>query len=611
MQMGYKIIFILITVSTLTSRFAFSQEITAKKDSTQLYKSIETYSKRSKFGGYLYNLIFKPISSPKPAEKVYPNPAQRSYAPFEGKIIRHINIETLDPFGYSLTDTTPPSLSKFSELGNKWHIKTHGITIRNLLIIRQNQRFDSLRVKESERLVRSQGYVHEVSFFVKPASKNSDSVDVYIRELDNWTIVPSGTIPTTQLAINLTDKNFLGLGHQFQEGFTWYHTNGELANNINYFIPNIRNTYINSTLNYGTDQHGNFTKSFAIDRPFFSPLAKWAGGASISTQFKIDSVKDVNGFYVPFHPKFNTQDYWAGKAIRIFKGNTEGDRVTNLILTARYLRIGYIEKPPELYDPYHIYSSEDFYFFGVGLSARKYIQDKYIFGFGIIEDVPVGRVYSITGGYQIKNGVGRYYLGAQISYGNYQSWGYWSADYEYGTFFNGSRTEQGEITAGINYFTPLIKVGKWKFRQFAKPQVTFGLNRLPYDSLTLNKNFGLQGFNSRALNGTERMVLILQTQSYAPWNVLGFNFGPFFNYSLGILGNSNSGFKRSKVYSQIGIGVQIKNERFVFNTFQFSLSFYPLIPGKGRDVININSFQTTDFGFKDFQIGKPTTLVFQ
>ena len=611
MQMGYKIIFILITVSTLTSRFSFSQEITAKKDSTQLYKKIETYSKRSKFGGYLYGLIFRPISTLKPGKKVYSNPAQRSYAPFEGKIIRHINIETLDPFGYSLTDTNPPSLSKLSEIGNKWHIKTRGITIRNLLIIRQNQRFDSLRVKESERLVRSQQYVHEVSFFVKEASMYSDSVDVYIRELDNWSIIPFGTIPTTQLAISLADKNFLGLGHQFEDDFTWYHTNGELSNNINYFIPNIRNTYINSTLNYGTDQHGNFTKSFAIDRPFFSPLAKWAGGASVSTQFKIDSVKDVNGLYVPFHPKFATQDYWAGKAIRIFKGNAEGDRVTNLILTARYLRIGYIEKPPELYDPYHIYSSEDFYFAGAGISARKYIQDKYIFGFGIIEDVPVGRVYSFTGGYQIKNGIGRYYLGVRISYGNYQSWGYWSADYEYGTFFNGSRTEQGEITAGINYFTPLMNIGKWKFRQFVKPQFTFGLNRLPYDSLTLNKGFGLEGFNSLALKGSERMVLILQTQSYAPWNVWGFNLGPFLNYSLGILGNSDSGFQRSKVYSQLGIGVLIKNERFVFNTFQFSLSFYPLIPGKGRDIIKINSFQTTDFGFRDFEIGKPASLVFQ
>jgi len=607
--MGFKIIILLLVVSFSASKIAFTQEIPVKKDSTHLYKNIEIYSKRSKITQLLYGLIFRSISSSPISEKVYSNPAQKSFVPFEGKIIRHISIETLDPFGYSVSDTTPPSQKTQSSIGNRWHIKSRGSTIRNLLIIRQNQRFDSLRVKESERLIRSQDFVHDVSFFVKPVSMNSDSVDVFIRELDNWTISPGVPASATQLTINLTDKNFLGLGHQFYNGFTWYHTTGRTAYNTNYFIPNIRNTYINSTIHYGTDQFGNFTKSAAVDRPFFSPLAKWAGGLSVSTQFKIDSVKDINGHYVPFHSKFSTQDYWGGKAIRLFKGNSELERVTNLILTARYLRVGYIEKPATLYDPYHIYESEDFYFAGAGISARKYVQDKFIFGFGIIEDVPVGRVYSLTGGYQIKNGIGRYYLGARISYGNYQTWGYWSANYEYGTFFNNSSSEQGVFTAGINYFSPLFKIKNWKFRQFAKPQFTFGFNRLPYDSLTLNRGYGIEGFNSLALRGTKRMVFTFQTQSYAPWNLAGFSFGPYFIYSLGVLGDDKTGF--GKAYSQFGLGVQIKNEHFVFDTFQLSISFYPVIPGKGNDVIKINAFKTTDIGFRDFEIGKPTTVVFQ
>ena len=468
-----------------------------------------------------------------------------------------------------------------------------------------------MRVKESERLVRSRNYVSDVSFLVKAVSKGSDSVDIFIRELDNWSITPSGSGSASNLEINLTDKNLLGLGHEFQNDFNWYQTKGVLSYNTNYFIPNFRNTYITSTLHYGTDQYGNFVKSVAVDRPFFSPLAKWAGGASVSTQFNKDSVKDINGLYVPLHIKFNTQDYWAGKAIRILKGNEEVDRVTNLILTARYLRVGYIERPPDLYDPFHHYSSEDFYFVGAGISTRKYVQDRYIFNFGLIEDVPVGMVYALTGGYQIKNSVGRQYIGARISSGNYHPWGYLSYNFEYGTFIHGSHPEQGVFTAGINYFTGLIEVGKWKFRQFVKPQLTIGYNRLPYDSLTLNKGYGIDGFNSLALRGTERMVLTLQTQSYAPWNLIGFSFGPYLIYSLGRLGDAASGFKDNKVYSQIGLGVLIKNVRFVFNTFQLSISYYPVIPGRGQNILKMNSFQTTDFGFRDFTINKPATVIFQ
>ena len=106
-------------------------------------------------------------------------------------------------------------------------------------------------------------------------------------------------------------------------------------------------------------------------------------------------------------------------------------------------------------------------------------------------------------------------------------------------------------------------------------------------------------------------MLTFQTQSYSPWNFIGFRFGPYFICSFGMLGNETSGFKNSKAYSQVGLGVLIKNDNLVINTFQISLSFYPSIPGNGNNVFKINSFETQDFGFRDFEIGKPATIVFQ
>jgi hypothetical protein len=78
-----------------------------------------------------------------------------------------------------------------------------------------------------------------------------------------------------------------------------------------------------------------------------------------------------------------------------------------------------------------------------------------------------------------------------------------------------------------------------------------------------------------------------------------------------MLSDARTGFRNSKVYSQIGLGVLIKNENLVFNTFQISVSFYPLIPGKGQDVIKMNSFITSDFGFRDFEIEKPAKMIYQ
>ncbi|HWS01265.1 MAG TPA: hypothetical protein VN249_11650, partial [Prolixibacteraceae bacterium] len=238
--------------------------------------------------------------------------------------------------------------------------------------------------------------------------------------------------------------------------------------------------------------------------------------------------------------------------------------------------------------------------------------DHYIFKFGITEDVPIGKALSLTGGFQEKNTGFRPYLGARVSFGNYNSWGYLSANIEYGTFFDASRAQQGILSAGLIYFSGLIEIRKWKFRQFVKPQIALGLNMFSTDTLTMNDGHGLDGFNSSGLTGTGRIVLVLQTQAYTPWNLFGFRFGPFLNLTLlDMLGDTSTGPKKNKMYSQIGIGVLIKNHNLVLNAFQLSIAFYPSIPGMDHSAFKTNSFRTTDLGFKDFEIGKPAIVTFQ
>ncbi len=590
---------------------AFSQK-TVEPDSTVIYKKIEKFSKRNKFNNFLYHLFFRPISiiSKKEAnKKVYKKLIQKPYFTFQGKIIRKIDIVTLDPFGYSAAASTEPVKNLATKAGNYLHIKTQTIAIQNLLLIHKNEPFNSFYTKESERLIRNQKFVHDVYFNVTSAGK--DSVDILIRELDNWSIDPMIAVSATHLEFGLSDKNFLGSGHEFLNVFSRNISTGISSFRTNYFIPNIMTTYINSTLHYEVNGYGSVRKSVSLERPFYSPFAKWAAGIYIGTRVKRDTLNRPDPLYVPINLKFNTQDFWAAKAFQIFKGYTENDEATNLIFAARYFRIRYHSKPSDINDPLQIYSNENFYMAAVGISSRKYVQDTYIFKYGTIEDVPVGKVLELTGGYQLRNSSWRPYLGMRFSVGNYNPWGYLSTNLEFGTFYHSSHAEQGVINLSVNYFSGLFEIGKWRFRQFVKPQVTIGINRFSYDTLTLNDDHGINGFNSTGLSGSDRLLFMVQTQSYAPWNVFGFHFGPFLVGSFGMLGNSNSGFKNQKLYSQIGFGVLIKNENLIFNTFQVSISFYPIIPGHGMNIIKMNSFSTSDFGFHDFQIGKPDIVMYR
>jgi len=610
--MWNKNMLLLFVVLSLTIEGVYSQQQTVQGDSTRLYKKIETYSKQSKFKQFIYSMVFKPVATNPVKKRRYSKLIVKPHSAFEGKIIRQINIVTLDPFGYSIVDTIVSPQGFLAKTGNNLHIKSLPIAIRNLLLIKRNQVFDSLLVKESERLVRTRDYLLDVSFFVSSVSARSDSVDISIRVLDIWSIIPQGSASFSSFTIGLTDNNFLGMGHTFQNVYGRQYEKKVSSFSTDYAIPNINNSYIGARLHYDMLGKESFNRQVALDRPFFSPFAKWAAGVNFMQQFRHDSIHANSLLLISQPIRFNLQDYWGGSAIQLYKGNSEYVRTTNLIAAARFLRVRYLEKPEEQMDSLHQYANEHLYLGSIGISTRKYVQDRYIFKFGITEDVPIGKALSLTGGFQARNNQVRPYVGARVSFGNYYPWGYLSTNVEYGTFLETSHLQQGILSAGMVYFTGLKEIGRWKFRQFVKPQLALGTHLFSSDTLSMNDGHGLDGFNVSGLSGTGRLLLTLQTQAYTPWNLVGFRFGPFFNLTLlGMLGDSSTPNGQNKLYTQIGFGVLIKNENLVLNAFQLSIAFYPSIPGLDQGAFKTNSFRTSDLGFKDFEIGKPTIVTFQ
>jgi hypothetical protein len=593
----------------LCFQISFSQENVPKKDSLEMYKDIQTYSKKHKFTNFVHKLVFKPINSKKKRKKRL---VQTSYLQFEGKIIRNINIVTLDPFGYSEVDSTKKPRNWAERNGNSIHIKTKKLAIQNLLLIRENKPLDSLLVKESVRLIRAQSYISRVAIATELIARNGDSVDVYIRVLDSWSLLPRFEVTDTKANFQLNERNFFGSGHTFNSMYQKRYTDGKNGYFLEYVVPNVKNTFIKTTLNYFNDLDNNQGKSINIERPFYSPFAKWAGGVYLTQQYKTDTLSDINLVYARQSFKYNAQDYWMGRAIKLSKGNSENDRVTNLIVSGRFLNVDYLESPTIDYDPIDFYSSEYFFLSGIGISMRKYVEDKYIFKNDVIEDVPIGKIIGITGGYQYKNNVGRFYLGGRVSFGNYFKWGFLSTNFELGTFFDKSTTTQTAFTFQADYFTNLIDIGKWKLRQFVKPQIIIGINRQNSvgDQLSINENYGIQGFNS-AIYGNQKMMLTFQTQAYSTWNLLGFRLNPYFNYTIAMLGNEETGMHNSQAFSKIGIGFIINNDYLVFRSFQISLSYYPTIPGNGNNIFKANSFDSSDFGFQDLGLDKPRTVIYK
>jgi hypothetical protein len=447
---------------------------------------------------------------------------------------------------------------------------------------------------------------------ITAANVSRDSVDVYIRELDSWSLVPNISGSSSRGDAELTERNFIGLGHEAAIRYERDFGEGKNAFSGHYIIPNIVNTYIRTALTYNIDVKGNYVKSVNVERPFFSPFTRWAAGAYVDQRFRWDTLPDAGNVYARQHFKWDTRDFWAGHSVQVFHGDSENARTTNLITALRAENIHYTETPEVAYDTIRFYADEKLYLGEIGVASRQFREDKFIFNYGIIEDVPEGRAAGLTGGWQEKNGLRRFYGGARIALGRYYTWGYLSSNFEFGSYFNNGNTEQSAFTAQSMYFTNLMEAGRWKIRQFIKSNLVLGVNRAPSrgDQITINDRLGIAGFTPSQFYGTQKLVVSFQTQGYSPWNLAGFRLNPYLSCSMGFLGGEKD-FWKTRPYGQVGAGLIITNDYLVFSSFQLSIAYYPTIPGEGTNIFKTNAFSTEDFGLLDFSLGKPRLVNYE
>ena len=585
----------------MSSNLLCAQENDSLKNRKPEFFNLEN-KKISKFRKFYSNLLFK-------KKNLTATPTNKPFdSAFVGKPIRKIIVKTQDPFGYSLEDTLKRPQKWIERVGNTMHGKTKTFVIKELLLFDNHDLLDSVKIKESERVLRAQRTLRRVEIVPKFVS-NQDSVDIYINTIDSWSMVATGSISTSKIGVRVSERNFMGLGHIFNNRFRHNYKTGKNLYNFNYTVPNIATSRVIGSIHYFKNEDDHFNKGISLQRPFYSPLAKLAGGVSFGQVFFQDSL-DFNRVDLEYHNfKYNYSDIWAAKAFRISK--KENKNISNLIVSTRFYDRTYKETPHLEADPYQIFSNQKNYFLGVGVASKHYVKDEYIFNYGIEEDIAVGRDIGLVSAFQDRVGYNRFYLGGSASAGGYLKTGYLGAKIQYGGFIRNGKTEQGTFNFQSMYFSKLMHWGRWRFRQFSKINYTKGFNRFdtPADELSLNEHDfnGLDGIRkARDLNGTQKLMIEFQTQSYTPYQILGFRMAPFFNAALGVVGNdTTSFFDKNNVITRFGIGVMFTNDYFVFNNFQISFSFYPRIPGEGSNVFKTGVINNRDFRLMDYDFSKP------
>ncbi len=261
--------------------FAQENEEYPKTDTIRFYQKIQKAAYKRKFTKLLYQAIFVDhgplkyeIQSFSDEQKIVDPRAK-----YVGKYIHNINVLVYDPFGYSANDTTSKITNSFQKLGNKYHITTRHRIILNLLLFKPDDTVDMIRVTESERILREMRYITDARIYIAKAGDSTDRVDVKVVIHDRWSLDIPVSGGTTGGHATIRDRNLFGTGQVFEQYVGYSIPDNYYDFRGLYSITNIKRSFIGSDFFYTTTRDETQT-GFSFNRPFYSPLAKWAGGIS-------------------------------------------------------------------------------------------------------------------------------------------------------------------------------------------------------------------------------------------------------------------------------------------------------------------------------------------
>lgn len=585
----------------------------AQSDSTSIYKDIHDYSQKHKFTRWIYSGIFvEPKAAEEPPATAPRTERVNPFKKFKGRVVRHIEVRTFDPFGFSVDDTTLAPVNTLQDWGNQLHRSTRSWVVRDLMLVKPHEPLDPLVVSESERVLRAAPFVNDARIIVQPVEGAKDSVDLLVLVHDKWSIDADGEADLTSASGRIRERNFLGWGQRVEQRVGYVLGEPSLRFSGAHEVYNIKKSHITSYVHYSLAPDGD-AFGFSFDRPFYSPLAKWAAGFTWGQAWSKYKVLGTEGQVLSSYGLSPaTLDLWAGRSFRLGDGTEPGSRNSNFVLAARYAQRRYATRPPAFLDPAGLYRANSLFLVSTGLSIRQYYTERYLFRFGNSEDVPEGLLLSFTTGVEKQElTANRPYLGTEVSRGrNYDDFGYLSADLAFGTFFQRGNMVDGAFTMRLLYFTDLRTLGRWHFRQFFRFNATYGINKPTYVSLDLNGG-QLYGFSANGLSGTHKELFRSETVFYAPWSWLGFRIAPVLLAGFGTLGDEGDAVFSGRINPAFSIGLLVRNENLLVNTFEVSLGFYPYLSDSHGAGFRFNSFGSYSAGAWDFAFQEPAVVPFR
>lgn len=529
------------------------------------------------------------------------NRSEAVYDEFSGRKIRNIEVNRLPVFGSNINNPDYYEPYKSQRFLNRTHINTSESIIRKNLLFSPGDTLSPILMSENEKLLRDLTYIEDARIKIIPVG--NDEADILVITKDVYSLggdfEPSGL---KSGRISVFDNNIFGLGHDLGINVPFDSEKpGSPGFGIHYEIDNLGKSFVNARLFYSNDLEED-SYGIRLSRKFVSSATKYAGGVSIEHVYRMNALDTLK---VPEPLRYNFQDYWLGRSFLV-----DGEKVTRLILSARYTNNNVLQRPAITPDSYHSLQKYRLFLGSVALSRQRYYRANLIYEYGRTEDIPYGGIAKVTIGREFNEFKIRNYAGSELSAGGmFPRLGYLYSAAGMGAYLS-QGTEQGIIYSRFKYFTNLIPVAGSMIRNFVNLDYTRGFDRNADEKLTYIESNGFSGFRNDSIRGTQRITLNLETVVFSPLNIYGFRFAFFGFADFSYIAGTNQVLSHGNSLSGIGVGIRVRNNNLVFNTFQLRLGFFPNPPLYSRiNYLIVSGQQLTRFD--SFESGPPSLLPYK
>lgn len=502
---------------------------------------------------------------------------KEGFEPYEGRIIRNIDIKILQPYGVSIEQPENNKQTKLQKFANRIQVHTKQFVVLNDLLFKHGERVNPLTFADTERNLWARGTFKDLKIFIVPVDCSSELVDVVVivQERGSWNATTSVAYDKT--TVGLQFKNFMGLPHSINNYVSFNYRKDNFYTVFgDYSYDNINKSQINYTAGYSYSKlaQSGYT---GFSRNFFSAETKWAGHIKGGVDRELASVPNSLGEAIPTNTFTNWQDVWLATSFK-FPGRL-GNKYPQqrLILSGRAYRNQYIWRPfKRSPDGSQVFIDNTYFLASIGFANWDYYVDHSVYYLGGAEYFTKGLSAALIGGFDYDEELQvRFYNGVKLNYGHYfPKVGYWNVGANYGGFVKRDSYQQIHCTLNNQFYSSPIKLGpRFMMRLFLKANITLGFNRPLGKEIVVNNNNGVRGIFVDYVRGNRSYVFNFETDVFPTFKILGFSSSAFAFADVAI--SQKGSLTDNKITQGYGAGIRLRNLNMGIGFFEITFAYYP------------------------------------